>query len=131
MKEALEDTWSTSECSTCCSTVSTLAHSSQTGIGIAQDAVERGWFTEDCSMCRGVVDFQRALALAQQIAEGMAFLHANNIVHGVRGGLRSSAFVRACSEGWTLLCTACLAVRAFSVAEVVQPVSNAKVSNAP
>ena len=66
--------------------------SPQTGVWITQDAVERGWFTEDCSMCRGVVDFQRALALAQQIAEGMAFLHANNIVHGVRGGLRSRVF---------------------------------------
>ena len=105
--------------------------SPQMGICIVQDAVERGWFTEDCSTCRGVVDFQRALALAQQIAEGMAFLHANNIVHGVRGGQRSSVFGRACSEGRTLLCMVCLAVWDSLVAEVIQPVSDANVSDAP
>lgn len=98
MEEALENTWSTTECSTCCSTMSTLTPRRTRAL---QDAVERGWFAEDCSMCRGVVDFQRALALAQQIAEGMAFLHANSIVHGVRGGLRPRVFVCACSEGWS------------------------------
>jgi hypothetical protein len=51
-----------------------------------QDAVERGWFTAECSLVRGRVDYGLALALAEQIADGMAFLHANNIVHGVRIG---------------------------------------------
>lgn len=50
-----------------------------------QDAVERGWFTAECSQIRGENDYGRALALAAQIASAMAFLHANNIVHGVRG----------------------------------------------
>ena len=49
-----------------------------------QDAVERGWFTAECSR-RGGVDYGLALALAEQVADGMACLHANNIVHGVRG----------------------------------------------
>ena len=46
--------------------------------------MERGWFTAECSEIRGGNDYGRALALAAQIASAMAFLHANNIVHGVR-----------------------------------------------
>jgi len=36
-------------------------------------------------MTHGGVDYGLALALAEQVADGMACLHANNIVHGVRG----------------------------------------------
>ena len=46
--------------------------------------MERGWFTAECSEVRGGNDYGRALALAAQVASAMAFLHANNIVHGVR-----------------------------------------------
>ncbi len=53
--------------------------------------MERGWFTADCSLVRGGVDYGLALALAEQIADGVAFLHANNIVHGVRVGSRAAA----------------------------------------
>jgi len=56
-----------------------------THVRARQDAVERGWFTAECSMTHGGVDYGLALALAEQIADGMACLHSNNIMHGVRG----------------------------------------------
>ena len=67
-----------------------------------QDAVERGWFTAECSEVRGGNDYGRALALAAQIASAMAFLHANNIVHGVRGN--HSHGTDRMSTLYTLLC---------------------------
>jgi len=91
-----------------------MASEMPTYVRAHQDAVERGWFTAECSMTHGGVDYGLALALAEQVADGMACLHSNNIMHGVRGlharqqpharGVRPACTTTTSYTG----CTACL-----------------------
>lgn len=50
-----------------------------------QEAVDKGWFRKERDLTRpgsGVPYIDQILAVALDIAEGMAFLHAQDVVHG-------------------------------------------------
>ena len=48
-----------------------------------QEAIDKGWFRKERQLTApNIPDVETILASAQDIAEGMAFLHAQDVVHG-------------------------------------------------
>ena len=50
-----------------------------------QEAVDKGWFRKERELTRpgsGIPDIAQILATALDIAQGVAFLHARDVVHG-------------------------------------------------
>lgn len=59
-----------------------------------QEAIDKGWFRKERELAKagGVPDIDIILAAAQDIAEGMAFLHSRDVVHGdLTGGVAPPA----------------------------------------
>ncbi len=56
-----------------------------------QEAVDKGWFRKERELTRpgsGIPDIAQILATALDIAQGVAFLHARDVVHGdLTGGM--------------------------------------------
>ena len=60
----------------------------------AQEAIDKGWFRAQRTLVSGdgAPNLATILATAAQVAEGMRFLHSQDVVHGdLTGGARATA----------------------------------------